>query len=350
MIAFAVSLALILPLDWRVVTLPNDASLRGVAIASDSVIAVAGSGPQVWVSADAGISWQERTPHRDGVTDYRCVAMPTENVLLVASAGSPAVIARSEDYGRSWSTVHLDERPAAFIDAMRFWDANRGVAFGDPVGGEFLLLATDDAGQTWRDLNCPVKPLEGEAGFAASNGSISLAGDSFIAIGLGGRADGGSSRVLVSHDAGQTWTSHEIAEMPASPTSGIFSIVIRESGFGIAVGGDYMLTDQTAGNIAVTEDHGKTWRLPTGKRPGGFRSSIMFLPSKSPQNPDSQNPDSQRGDYWLAAGPTGTDISDDGEDWRPLSEKGFHALSLLPNGTPIATGSDGRFAIMNSVD
>ncbi len=345
MIAFACSLLLLLPLEWRSVVLPGEASLRGVSVASETVIAVAGDGPQVLVSADSGTSWKIRTPHHVGVTDYRCVATPTENVLLVASAGSPAVISRSIDQGMSWSMVHVDDRPAAFIDAMRFWDATRGIAFGDPVDEEFLVLATDDAGQTWRNLHCPVKPLEGEAGFAASNGSISLYDDSSLVIGLGGRADGGNSRVLVSRDAGQSWTSHEVADMPANATSGIFSLVIRESGFGIAVGGDYKLTDQTAGNVAVTEDHGKTWRLPRGKRPRGFRSSVLWVTSNS-----TIDPGSDAGEYWLATGPTGTDISDDGEDWRPLSETGFHALSRLPSGAPIATGSGGRFAVLDTAD
>jgi hypothetical protein len=243
---FVSSVALVMPLAWQSSKLSTDASLHGVAVSSGGVTIVAGNGPQVWVMNNIDQTWSDRTPNIVGVTDYRCAVTPSDSVLLVASAGSPAVILRSVDFGVQWSTVHSDTRPAAFLDAIQFWDARRGIAFGDPVGGEFLILGTDDAGQTWRNLTCTVKPLEGEAGFAASNGSISLAGDSSIAIGLGGRADGGSSRVLISQDTGQTWTPHEVSVMPASASSGVFSIVLRESGFGIAVGGDCSGSRQTS--------------------------------------------------------------------------------------------------------
>jgi photosystem II stability/assembly factor-like uncharacterized protein len=335
---FVSAVALVMPLAWQSSKLPTDASLRGVAVSPGGVIIVAGTGPQVWVMNNSGQAWSDRTPDIIGVTDYRCAVTPSDSVLIVASAGSPAVILRSVDLGVQWSTVHSDTRPAAFLDAIQFWDARRGITFGDPVGGEFLILGTDDAGQTWRNLTCTVKPLEGEAGFAASNGSISLAGDSSIAIGLGGRADGGNSRVLISPDAGQTWTPYEVSVMPANASSGIFSMVLRESGFGIAVGGDYKLPDDVRGNVAVTDDHGKTWRLPKGQRPRGFRSSVIYVPSRE-----------LAAGYWISTGPSGTDISDDGESWRALSETGFHSLALMPNGTPIATGSDGRFAFLTDV-
>lgn len=335
------TLALILPLVWQPVTLSTKASIRGVAVSRDGAISVAGNGPEVWVSVDNGKTWTGRTPNRDDATDYRCVSMPASKVILIASAGTPALILRSENLGETWKEVFNDDRAAAFIDGMQFWDSERGIAFGDPVDGRFLLLKTDDGGETWNDVDCKVLPLAGEAGFAASNGSLALPRKSSCMIGLGARHDLGASRVLISDDTGQTWNVSEIAQIPAGPSSGIFALTIQDSGFGIAVGGDYKLTEHAEGHVAVTKDLGRTWRLPTGVSPHGFRSSVIFVPATE-TTIESGYPNG----FWLTTGPSGTDISEDGEDWKRLSDIGFHALNLTANGTPLAVGSDGRVALL----
>lgn len=331
-----------LPFAWQPIPLPSEASLRGIAVSASGTICVAGNGPQVWISNDRGSTWSKRTPNSSGVTDYRSVAMPIGEVLVVASAGTPAVILRSQDLGVTWQTAHDDERAAAFIDSVRFWDTQRGMAFGDPVEGAFWFRVTKDGGKTWSDRGCQIPPLAGEAGFAASNGSLAMMSPDSILVGLGGREDQGPSRVLHSEDAGRNWGVSEVADMPANASSGIFSVAMGEGGFGVAVGGDYKQTERRIGNIAVTDDQGRSWRLPKGQRPGGFRSSVIFVPAKG----KARRPMG----YWLATGPSGTDISDDGEDWRTLGGTGYHALCLLPDGTPLASGADGRVAILRMTE
>ena len=336
-------LSLILPLVWQPIELPSNASFRAVAVSRDGAICLSGNGPEVWVSTDGGKKWLDRKPEYEGVTDYRCVAIPANNVIFLASAGSPSVILRSDDLGSTWNTVHEDKRPAAFIDGLRFWDGQRGFSFGDPIGGRFLLLRTRDGGRSWGEVSSDVISLEGEAGFAASNGSMELFGRSSLLIGLGGRADHGASRVMRSDDDGETWEAVEVKQIPAGPSQGIFALSLRASGFGVAVGGDYKRPDESSGNVAVTDDGGRSWRLPNGRRPGGFRSSVIFVLSEQEKRSGAVG-----GGFWLATGPTGTDISDDGEDWRKLSDTGFHALNLLPSGSPIAVGKDGRIALLVS--
>ncbi|MEO1617681.1 MAG: YCF48-related protein [Planctomycetota bacterium] len=326
--------------DWTLVSPDSESSLRGAGV-TDTLICVAGSGPQVWVSKDAGGTWHDRTPEIPGVSDYRCVevvANPSsdENVLLIASAGTPAVILRSEDAGETWKTVYENQKPAAFLDSLRFWDADHGIAFGDPIDGRFLLLKTRDGGKSWQDLACPIDPLEGEAGFAASNGSISLAGTNTVLIGLGGRIDQGPSRMLRSTDQGNHWDVIELAKIPAGPSSGIFAVSLRADGFGIAVGGDYKRPEDSGGNIAVTEDGGQTWRSVTGQGPRGYRSSVIRFQSKDGEG--------QTTDVWMTTGPSGSEVSVDGEDWQPYRKSGFHALRRIMTGV-LACGSDGRVAL-----
>ena len=75
--------------------------------------------------------------------------------------------------------VHHDTSAAVFLDAMAWWDADEGLVFGDPVNDCLTLLVTRDGGQTWTQTPCNDTPptLEGEAGFAASNGNICIQGD-----------------------------------------------------------------------------------------------------------------------------------------------------------------------------
>jgi hypothetical protein len=387
-------ISLVLQLDWQPLTHPTEASLRGVAGFGGTFICVAGTRPAkeptrkakpvVFCSDDGGKTWIDRTPVQPGVSDYRCVAIPKDNVVLVASAGSPAVILRSEDRGASWNVVYKNADPDAFIDSMRFQDAEHGIVFGDPINGRFLVLATNDAGRTWQRLDCPTKSRDGEAGFAASNGLIAFLAPQTVLIGMGGgSAEKGEapipSRALRSIDFGTRWTVDEVPQIPAGPSSGIFAIGVGQSGIGhsgssqagrgnrvlvVAVGGDYRDPELPGGNIAISDDAGSTWRLPTGTAPRGFRSSVVFVPNPSQSSPSqphmsASEPPASPG-YWLATGPTGTDISLDGEDWYPYGHQGFHAATVawvgvgmmeagsMPSGSPIVTGSDGRVAIMPS--
>lgn len=346
---FFVLLILVTPLKWQTIAPATGSSLRGMAVSSDGTLCVAGQGPVVWVSEDKGTTWKNCTPSIDGVTDYRCVEIPgdktgdkkspTARPLIVASAGSPAVILRSGDKGSTWQTTFFNDQPEAFLDSVHFWDSSRGIAFGDPLGGSFLLLKTIDGGKSWNRLECNIAPIDGEAGFAASNGSIALAEPGIVLVGLGGRVDQGPSRMLRSNDAGQNWTVSEVDAIPAGPSSGVFAIAMKGEGFGIAVGGDYKQLEQTDGNIAVTTDNGATWRPISGTPPAGFRSSVIYVPPGVLSD--------QPTGCWLATGPSGTDISRNGEDWEPAGKVGFHALRIAPGGDIFACGSDGRVAVLS---
>lgn len=336
-----IAFLLTLPLAWEPLRSPTTSSLRGVAVSPDGTICVTGSGPEVWISDDQGQTWSSRTPVQAGVTDYRCAAYPASDVLLIASAGTPAVIVRSEDAGQSWTLSHQDDRQGAFFDSVRFFDRRHGLAFGDPVSGRFSILGTRDGGRTWTDVNCPVDAIGDEAGFAASNQSIALWGQSKIAIGLGGQTGLPSSRILRSNDRGQTWNVIGVGPMPTNASSGIFAVCAGPRGSLVAVGGDYQQAHRTEGNIARSDDSGASWRPIKGRAPSGFRSSLIFVDGDQP------TPESIRaGDYWLTTGPSGTDVSADGDDWLPLGQIGFHALARLADGTPIAVGSEGRMAVL----
>ena len=46
--------------------------------------------------------------------------------------------------GHRFQSINHD--PTGFLDAIAFWDAEHGIAMGDPVNGRFMILTTADGG------------------------------------------------------------------------------------------------------------------------------------------------------------------------------------------------------------
>ncbi len=81
--------------------------------------------------------------------------------------------------------------------------------------------------------------------------------------------------------------------------------------------------------VALTSDGGRTWRLPSGSGPRGYRSAVAYVPGTS--------------ETFVAAGPTGSDWSEDGgETWKPLGDAGFHAVGFADSSAGWGVGDDGR--------
>ena len=68
--------------------------------------------------------------------------------LLSIGEGDKSRIDKTADGGRHWSLQFKNTRPAAFFDAMAFWNRDHGIAMSDPVNGRFLLITTSDGGAT----------------------------------------------------------------------------------------------------------------------------------------------------------------------------------------------------------
>jgi hypothetical protein len=112
-------------------------------------------------------------------------------------------------------------------------------------------------------------------------------------------------------------------------SAGIFSIAFSAAARGIVVGGDYSKDKEDRGNIAISNDGGRTWTAPAAG-PIGFRSAIVWVPERK---------------LWIASGTSGSDVSnDDGRTWRQFDEGSFHTLSVAPGGAVWAAGARGRIA------
>ena len=304
----------------------TDARFRSVSAVDARVAWAGGTKGIVCVTTDGGTSWKAiAVPGAEGLDlrDVHGVDARTA-YALAAGEGEKSRICKTLDGGATWSTQFQNRDPKVFLDAFAFWDADHGLALGDPVDGRFVLLATDDGGASWRRLPRESSPeaLPAEGCFAASGTCLVAQGEGNAWFGTGGAS---ASRVWRTTDRGRTWAVAETPIRAGGTTSGVFSLAFRDATHGVAVGGDYKDADGPGVKAAVTDDGGATWSPAVGLT--AYRSAVAFLDPST----------------LLAAGPTGLDRSaDGGRTWAPLGAIGYHALAAAPGGAAWAVGDRGR--------
>jgi photosystem II stability/assembly factor-like uncharacterized protein len=320
--------------SWTLQTSNTTASLRGLHAVSPTVVWASGSRGTVLRTSDGGTTWRATTVAGADSLDFRDIHAMDSLRAVIVSAGQPARIYRTEDGGSSWTMVHQATDTTAFFDGLAFWSAERGIVYSDPVGGSFHLLTTADGGRTWTPVppSALPAPQQGEASFAASGTGIVVDGKDRVWFSTGGAA---VARVYRSTDGGRSWAVAETPVVAGDAGAGIFSLAFLDARRGVAVGGNYRLPTADSANVALTADGGRTWRVPTGRRPGGYRSGAAVVPGASKA-------------IVVAVGTSGSDVSTDGgASWTPLDTTGFNAVHFAGKDAGWAVGDRGRVARWN---
>lgn len=316
--------------EWVPRPVPTGAEFRGVAALPGGGVWLAGRGGVVAMSPTADAPWRVDTiPDARALFFVDVAAFDSIGAYVLGTSfdGGLARIYQTLDGGHHWRVVYEDARPGAFYDGMAFWDARRGVAFGDALGGRLTIVRTED-GTHWVPADSVPAALEGEGGFAASGTAIAVAGERHAWIGTGA---GPSARVLRSDDGGRSWTAAETG-LPAGPTAGIFGIAFRDTLNGVAVGGDYTDSTSVPGSLARTRDGGRTWRVLTSQSPPGVRYGVAYVPGTDPA-------------MLVVVGPSGSAYSlNDGTTWKVVGRRGYNALGFSRTGAGWAAGVDGTAA------
>jgi len=315
-------------LEWQTQASGVTVRLRGISAVSDRVAWASGAGGTVLRTVDGGATW-ERKPIPDAeqldIRDIDAMS-PMVAYALSIGPGEASRIYKTRDGGTHWDLQFANTHPKIFLDAMAFWDADRGIAFSDSVDGQFVVLKTTNGGRTWERVAADRLPpaVPGEGAFAASGTNVATSGGNLAWIGTT------AGRVLRTTDAGRTWA---IAGTPirTGDSAGIFSIAFRDARHGVIVGGDYKKERDASENAAVTSDGGVTWSLVKDHGLSGYRSVVAWIPGAT---------------HLLALGPSGGDISQDGgTTWAPLTGEGFDTLSLAPRSRAAwVAGDRGRIA------
>ena len=306
----------------------TSASLRGLSVVDENIAWASGS-EGTYLRTTDGQNWEADTIPGAGKYQFRDVEAFSATSALLLTAGNPAKVYKTTDGGNSWLETYSNTTEGIFFDAMDFWDDQHGIAFSDAINGHLVIITTIDGGSSWQEINydnLPDSPPDGEGGFAASGTCLTTFGDSLVWIGLGSP----DSRVFKSKDRGNTWTVVNTPMKGATAAAGIFSLEFISPDYGIAVGGDYELANDTKNNAAVTHDGGLTWTLIGANGPKGYRSAVVHVPET---------------DIWLAAGRAGVDFSaDNGKTWNALDTLGYYSIQFGSPNVGYSSGSEGRIA------
>ncbi|MDQ2666783.1 MAG: glycosyl hydrolase [Gemmatimonadota bacterium] len=305
--------------------------LRGLSVRSPSVAWASGQRGTVLRTTDGGSHWSIRVVPGAELLDLRAIEATSATTAFAMSIGDSSRIFRTTDGGVSWSLQLILTQKGTFLDAIRFWDAQHGIAMSDPVGGHFYLVATNDGGTTWREIPTDRMPpaLANEGAFAASGSCLTVAGTSDVWFVTGGAT---TARVFHSSDRGQSWTVSDSPLRAGGAPRGIFSIAFRDARNGVIAGGDYEKPTLGGRNLAITRDAGATWTLGDSlASPKGFRSGVAFVAGAD-------------GRRLFAVGTSGIDRSDDGgESWQSMEGTGYNAVQTA-RGVAFVVGPKGRVA------
>ncbi|WP_339747389.1 hypothetical protein [uncultured Maricaulis sp.] len=314
-------------MDWAAQESGVTSSLRGLTVVDAETAWIGAPDGIVLRTIDGGANWTQSRIEAAAGLDLRSAHGFDADHALFFTAGSPARLFETRDGGASFTLLYEDPSEAAFFDGLAFWDDQHGIAFSDPVAGVFHILLTGDGGQSWTKTTGLPEPLDGEAGFAASDTSLALGEDGRVWIGTGG---GARARILLSMDYGASWRVVNTPLASGQSGAGIFSIAASGNTL-VAAGGDYTRPDETVGVAAYSLDGGHVWFEPETP-PSGYRSAVAAIPGLS--------------GHFLAVGPNGADLSrDGGRSWSPISQTGYNAVSFAP-GSPFgwAVGAEGKIA------
>jgi photosystem II stability/assembly factor-like uncharacterized protein len=341
---------------WEMQVSGTTASLRGIHSVGGGVVWASGTDGTVLRTEDSGYMWQScAMPPGAEKLDFRGIwAWDADTAIVMSSGpGDQSRLYKTTDGCSHWTLLKTNQDRDGFWDAIQFSDTKNGYLLGDPVNNRFVLLRTEDGGVSWKqvdsaDLSTGALHL---GAFAASNSSIALVGPVLGAISVPWIGTGGPQGPFVlqggidctmglAHSNPEECLKHydfQHIKLPMagdSASTGVFSIAVQiEMNQGIrhaiAVGGDYMKPNVSAGTAAWTADGGQHWTAAT-KPPHGYRSAVTW-------DEDAK--------AWIAAGTNGSDISyDDGKTWLPLDDGNWNAISL-----PWIVGPKGRIAKLGAL-
>jgi photosystem II stability/assembly factor-like uncharacterized protein len=301
-------------------------SIRGLSVVDDSVAWISGSQGYIAITRDGGKNWLWQQVKGFEKADFRDIEAFSDKDAVIMSSGTPALILKTTDGGANWQVKYRNADTTYFLDAMDFDKPQHGLILGDPINNKFLLLETNDGGETWNAFNNLPYAIPGEASFAASGTCLRVT-DGKILI-----ASGGSAARLVSYSPGKkVWDYSNLPITHGKASEGAFSVAIGKNN-NILIGGDYA-NDKIADSLTVNYlPHPFKILSPPVKEPAGFQSCVEYL----------------KGDTFLSTGTPGSNITTDGgKNWTKIDDTSFNVCRKAKHGKLVLlAGNSGKIAIL----
>jgi photosystem II stability/assembly factor-like uncharacterized protein len=249
--------------QWVAQTSGTTVRIRNIKAVNDNVVWACGGSGVVLKTTNGGTTWRALTPTLATATNYTVDAFDTTTAWVTGTVGGTADVSiwKTTDGGTTWVSQY--NNPTGFGDAVRFFDANNGVYFGDPdpwPSGNWELLTTSNSGTNWnrvpRTNFPPADSVNEEYGAACA---IEIFGNT-VWFGAYSAVAGTPNRIYKSTNKGLNWTVS--GYNPISGTSGSHFMAFSSATNGVDL--------SLSGSRAVTTDGGATWTVTPGS-PQAYR-------------------------------------------------------------------------------
>ncbi|MCI4441953.1 MAG: T9SS type A sorting domain-containing protein [Lentimicrobium sp.] len=264
-------------------------------------------------STDGGETWTAGTidlnvavPDDLGISSITAVSATTAwiSVYPIVNSTSAGGIWKTTDGGTTWTkqtTAQFSNLVDSYANFVHFWDANNGIAGGDPESGGFEIYTTTDGGTNWTRVNganIPNPDINGEYGY---ENIYAVSGDT---IWFG--TDRG--RIYKSNDKGLTWNAYD----------SVYSTDFASDKFTFSDANKGILMIEGTQKIYNTTDGGATWNPIV--TPDFYKSEIAYIPGTSTVIAGG------------AANPFGSSYSlDNGLNWTTIDSGVSHGVLAFLN-------------------
>ncbi|MGZ4012798.1 MAG: WD40/YVTN/BNR-like repeat-containing protein [Mucilaginibacter sp.] len=294
-------------------------SIRGLSVVDDSVAWISGSRGTIATTHNGGKTWAWQQIKGYEKADFRDIEAFSDKKAIIMSSGTPALILKTTDGGVTWHEKYRNVDSVYFLDAMDFDNPKHGIVLGDPIKNKFLLLETNDAGESWHIFKNLPDAIIGEAAFAASGTCVRLnSGEIHIVTG------GTSARHLEFEPSAKKWFVYNLPIAQGQSSKGAFSISTNYNS--VVVGGNYA-KDKIADSVSCVfnSDIKAKYKL-SQKGPDGFQSCIEAI---------SEN-------NYLSTGTSGSNFSTDGGlNWIKIDAISYNVCRKAKKGNLILLAGDG---------
>jgi photosystem II stability/assembly factor-like uncharacterized protein len=303
--------------------------LIAVSPVNDKVVWVSGQHGTWLRTTDGGAHWQVgQVPGADSLQfrDVHAVDANTAYLLSIGN-GPQSRIYKTTDAGKHWALQITNPDSAGFYDCMDFWDTRRGVAIGDAVAGQVVILTTDDGGARWERVRFGALPpaLGNEGSFAAS-GTCLVAQPGGYAWIVSSNAV--HARMLRTEDFGVSW---QVSALPLTTHagSGPQSVSFRDPKNGAVFGGGSAVLPSDV-LMATTNDGGRSWTARTSPDLKQGLWAGAYVPGANPT-------------AIVAVGPDGAVYSrDEGLTWIAIDAFDYWSVGMASPRAGWAVGAKGR--------
>ena len=272
------------------------------------------------VSGDNGVSWQtprEITPHTSGQFDAQIVVDPVDRRTVYAAwlqdDNTDAVVAKSVDFGQSWSIVVAD-RGSEDADKPILAVRGRDVYVAFNRMHRIRVAASHDGGITFRSVD--VDPALQLVRALAGGATVDPSQNVFVAWAGYSQNNGVKRRLSLytskSADGGKTWKTTLMETSGASPDCSAFHCELGYLGAQITIASDsggtlYALwnsgkADKTAERVffASSTTAGETWSLKAdvSRAPSGVEHAFPALAAGSAGDVRIAWMDTRQAPFW----------------------------------------------------